>query len=117
PILSREPTLEGGGGLAMPGWTAGEHCHRLPAIRVRIDWKHGGAFLGGQDPAGLDDDHRGARDVPQGGAVIMDERQRPESHVAELERGRAEAAQPVPPEPLLDAARDVARKRRADREE
>src|SRR5262249_23187619 len=56
-------------------------------------------------------------DVPQAGAVIVDERQRARGHVTELERGRAEAAQSVSPEPPLDAARDVARKRRADREE
>src|SRR6185503_1915208 len=81
--------------LAMGGRIAGENRHRLAAIRVRIDRKQRSATFGGENPAGLDNDDRGARNVPERRAVIVDERQRTRGHVAELERGRAEAAQPV----------------------
>jgi len=79
----------------MAGRIAGENRQRLAAIRVRIDWKEWSAIFGGENPAGLDDDDGGTRNVPQRRAVIVDERQGTRGHVAELERCRAEAAQPV----------------------
>src|SRR5262252_7653959 len=85
----------------------GEEVDRLAAIGVGGDGEQLVACRGGEAAPGLEHDGGGAGDVPERRTVVVHDSERAHGDVAEVQRRRAHAAQPVASHPALDPGGDT----------